>query len=297
MVEHVEIVAEFTTNHLGNLNLLLRMVDAAADAGADCIKMQAKDVESFYSQEKLGAPYASPYGTTYRDYRTLFEFGENDWVRFDTRCKQRGIRWFATAQDAKSQAFLAKFGPTRHKIASSNARNWHFLETVAREVPPDHEVVLSVAGSTLPEIEKALGILDDFRCVWLLHCVAEYPCKPEHLRLGNIRELRRRFACERVKVGYSGHEVGYSPTLAAVQAGAEMVERHFCLSRHSFTHHIECSLEPAEFAAMVKAIREGWADVALPGGNQVEFGMSDMERSFLVDQTYGNEYLGQQSTM
>ena len=64
-------VAEFTTNHMGNLNVLLRMVEGAAAAGCSLIKMQKKDVDSFYSAEKLASPYESPYGKTYGDYRQI----------------------------------------------------------------------------------------------------------------------------------------------------------------------------------------------------------------------------------
>ena len=85
MVNRTKFVAEFTTNHMGNLNVLLRMAERAAEAGCDLIKMQKKDVESFYSQAKLDAPYESPYGHTYRDYRSIFEFGVEDFGRFDRR--------------------------------------------------------------------------------------------------------------------------------------------------------------------------------------------------------------------
>src|SRR5205085_10181951 len=104
--------------------------------------------------------------------------------------------------------------------------------------------------------ERALRVISNHH-VYLLHCVAEYPCPPESLRLGNIREMQKRFGGERVTIGYSGHEEGIAPTLAAIDLGAGMVERHFCLSRHSFVHHIECSLEPEEFKEMIRIVRSG----------------------------------------
>ena len=67
------------------------------------------------------------------------------------------------------------------------------------------------------------------------------------LRLGNIVALRQRYESEQIQIGYSGHEVGIVPSVAAMQLGARMIERHFCVSRRSFAHHIECSLEPAEY--------------------------------------------------
>jgi len=294
----VETIAEFTTNHMGNLNVLLRMVDRAAAAGASWIKMQGKDVESYYTEEKLAAPYDSPYGKTYRDYRTVFEFDEDDFERFDARCKARNIRWFSTIQDMRSLDSMLRWNLPRYKVASSNARNRDFLNEVAERVPEECEVVVSVGGSTLEQIAQAVRIFDGHRRVWLLHCVAEYPCPPSRIRLGNISELRRRFECDRVRIGYSGHEEGYLPSLTAVKLGAEMVERHFCLSRHSFVHHIECSLEPDEFAAMANHIRAGtFPDGAVLTSDALrcDFGMSDAEERFLVQQTYGNKYLGELS--
>ena len=296
----VEIVAEFTTNHFGHMGLLRRMVDAAKAAGADTVKMQAKDVESFYTQEKLDASFNSPFGKTFREYRTAFELSEEDEAQFATYCEAR-IRWFETVQDATSLAWCIEthpYGLWRIKLASSNARNWPLLRTVADEWDDDCEIVLSLAGSSLGEIERALNIIDNGkRQVWLLHCVAEYPCPVERLRLGNIRVLQQHFASANVHIGYSGHEIGYMPTIAAVNLGAEMVERHFCVSRHSFVHHIECSLEPQEFRKMVDDIHGGLdiLDQIKPEALTVDFGMSEQEKAFLVHQTYGRDYLGKDS--
>lgn len=297
----VETVAEFTTNHMGNLHVLLRMVDAAAKAGADWIKMQKKDVATFYSPEKLHAPFASPYGHTYEEYRQTFEFDKEDWQRFDARCNERGIPWFCTIQDTPSLDFMLPFWLTRYKIASSNARNLTFLRWLSLVLPKHCEIVLSIAGSTLAEISEALDVLRDFRRVYVLHCVAEYPCRLDRVRLGNISVLRDRFEDDRVRIGYSGHEDGVLPTLAAVDLGAEMVERHFCLSRHSFVHHIGCSLEPRHFKGMVQMIRGSRKERKrlcqyLPNkAYTVQFGMTEEEEAFLSHQTYGDEHLGRQS--
>lgn len=294
-------VAEFTTNHMGNLNVLLRMVEKAAAAGCSLIKMQKKDVETFYSKEKLDSPFDSPYGKTYRDYRSVFEFGEEDFERFDAHCKKHGIGWFSTVQDIPSLHFMLRFGLSHFKIASSNARNQALLEECAKTIPHDREIVISVGGSTLDQVEHALSMFSSHERVWLLHCIAQYPCPPENLRLGNIAALRERFASDRVKIGYSGHEEGLPASLAAIAMGAEMVERHFCLSRHTFVHHIECSLEPEEYTELVELARDP-AEIERAARSMPKaafassFGMSPIERTFLVEQTYGKKHLGQDST-
>jgi N-acetylneuraminate synthase len=299
MVSTPKFVAEFTTNHMGNLNVLLRMAERAAWAGCGFIKMQKKDVATFYSPEKLDAPYQSPYGHSYRDYRTIFEFGREDFDRFDRRCRELGVGWFATAQDLPSLEFLLGYQLPLYKVASSNARNRPFLEEVGRQVPRDRPLVISVGGSTLQEIEATLRLFPNHR-LWLLHCVAQYPCPWESLRLGNLEMLQRAFASERVTIGYSGHEEGLAPSYAAADLGAGMIERHFCLSRHSFVHHIECSLEPQEFRELTDAVRSGRPlrerYRELPAAAFAsEFGMTDIEREFLVRQTYGKRFVGERS--
>lgn len=279
--------------------MLLRMVDRAVAAGCDYIKMQKKEVETFYTKEKLDSPYLSPYGKTYLEYRSIFEFGQEDFDRFDRHCRDQGIRWFSTVQDIPSLFFMLRYEVQLYKVASCNARNKQFLQEVARNVPKGLGIVLSVAGSTLGEIEESLKIFGDHR-VCLLHCVAEYPCLPHALRLGNITALQERFACERVAIGYSGHEEGIIPTLAAIDLGASMVERHFCLSRHSFVHHIECSLEPQEYKELIDIVCSGVNLSSLYShlphcAFDSYFGMNEVERSFLIEHTYGRKYIKEKS--
>ena len=294
----IETVAEFTTNHVGHMRLLLRMVHAAKEAGADWIKMQRKDVESFYTPEKLVAHYPSPFGHSYLAYRTMFELSEEDWDRFDRECHAVGVPWFVTAQDILSLEAMLGRGLQRWKVASSNARDVQFLREVAARVPEDCEIVISVAGSTLDQIERALTVFAKHARVWVLHCVAEYPCEYANLRLGNIPVLIDHFADDRIRVGYSGHETGLAPSVVAMDLGAEMIERHFCVSRHSFAHHIECSLESREFRRLKQCAANGeaerkpyWAQVPQETFKP-RFGMSGQEKTFLVEQRYGQTYLG-----
>lgn len=287
----MDFVAEFTTNHLGNLNLLLRMAEQAALAGADFIKMQKKEVSSFYPKERLEQPYESPYGKTYEEYRSLLEFGDEDFTRFDAKCRTLGIRWFCTVQDSASLDVMLKFDLPAYKVASINARKLDLLERVASRVPLDKRIIISVGGSSIAEVEAAVSVFSR-HSVFLLHCVAEYPCPAECLRLGNIAVLRNRFGSDRVKIGYSGHEVGVAPSLAAIALGAELVERHFALSRNSFAHHIECSLEPAEFRDLCDRGRAGpellsrYVDLLPKQALETSFGMSEAEKRFLQEHRY-----------
>lgn len=291
-----QFVAEFTTNHLGNLNLLFKMVSAAKEAGADFIKMQKKDIESYYSQDKLNQSYISPYGHTYRDYRKIFEFNLEDFRRFDQYCQANEIPWFVTVQDISSLRMMLKFDLPKFKIASSSARDWDFIREVNKLVPRNTEIVISVGGSTLSDIDELLEEIPNHKIV-LQHCVAEYPCPLTRLRLGNIETLKDEFEDDRIKIGYSGHEEGTAPSIAvAKRYEPYLIERHFCLSRHSFAHHIECSLEPQEFKEMILLANNLKNFVQLPSKAwDTDFGMSGIEKEFLQKQTYGNTFLGKNS--
>lgn len=288
---YIETVAEFTTNPMGNFHLLMRMLEAAALTGCDYVKMQKKDVEHFYSPEQLSRHYPSPYGTTYRDYRSIFEFTRDEFDRFDRRCKQLGQKWFSTAQDIPSLEFLLPYDLGLYKVASSRCKDLAFLRDFASIIPRRAGVVLSVAGADLGEIEQALACFPN-HAILLNHCVAVYPCPPDRLKLGNIPVLKEAFGSSRIRIGYSGHERGLAGSYAAVAMGADCVERHFCISRNSPVHHIDCSLVPAEFSEMVSRLKSGGDLLALYGPTIPEaafeshFGMSEREKSFLVDQTY-----------
>lgn len=288
-------IAEFTTNHMGNFNVLKEMAIKAKEAGADYIKMQKKDVESYYSQDKLDQVYPSPYGKTYRDYRKIFEFDFEDFRRFDRLCKELDIPWFATVQDIASLQFMLRFNLPMYKIASSSARDWEFVREVNKRVPKHAEIIVSVAGSTLAEVKQLVDSFPKHDLI-IQHCVAEYPCPLENLRLGNIDALKLSFEDRGVEVGYSGHEQGIAPSVLIGRKGIYTLERHFCLSKHSFVHHIECSLEPNEFATMIDEIRNPKMEFVIPEDAWNEsFGMSEVETEFLEKQTYGNTYLKQGS--
>jgi sialic acid synthase SpsE len=298
-MDGIRFVAEFTTNHLGNFNLLMKMVSKAAEAGCSLIKMQKKDVCSFYTPEKLSTPYESPYGKTYADYRETFEFDKYDFARFDKSCKAQDIPWFATVQDMPSLDFLLKFDLDIYKIASVNIRNSGLISAILANVPKSKEIVISVGGASTEEIEMILNRLAPFKKISILHCVAEYPCNPENLRLGNILELIRLFSSSNIEIGYSGHEEGYIPSLVAIGLGAKMIERHFCVSRATFAHHIDCSLEPEEYSELIQITNKATSlDELLAYRDRLPvesmnsfFGMSKIESDFLLEGHYGTKYI------
>jgi N-acetylneuraminate synthase len=261
--------------------------------------MQKKDVENFYTEEKLSSEYKSPYGKTYRDYRTIFEFGKREFDIFDERCDELGVQWFATPQDVKSLKFLLEYDMPLVKVASTNSRNSQLMSEIKKQVPKDKKLVISIGGCELGDVEEIVKSFDNYQLV-IQHCVSEYPVPEERLGLGNIPVMKEKFSSDNISIGYSGHERGIAPSLAAIDMGAQLVERHFCLSRHSFVHHIKPSLEPNEFKQLT-AIAEKENEYSkyyegLPEESfQTNFGMTDIEEKFLEENTYSDEFLGEKS--
>lgn len=291
---NIKFVAEFTTNHLGNFNLLIRMLHNAKEAGATFVKMQKKDVASFYSKEKLSGYYESPYGNTYGEYREIFEFNKAQFDMFDAECKKINMPWFSTVQDELSIDFMKDYNINIFKVASVNSYNKKFLQKFRDNISKEKTIVISVAGKTLAQIEETINFFRDYD-MYILHCVAEYPCKNSNLRLGNIPILVKNFKTEKIKIGYSGHEEGIIPSLAAIKLGAEMIERHFAISRNSFVHHIECSLTKNEFKDLVTISKDQDLDSIIKSLDKEAFesyfGMTGMEKSFLLNSQYGKDYI------
>jgi N-acetylneuraminate synthase len=279
-----------TTNHCGNLNLALKMIEAAKDSGATIIKMQKKNVDAFYSKEKLSSPFKSPYGNTYGEYRNMFEFSLDDFIRIDRKCHSLDIEWFSTVQDVDSLNFFidnaCNFTNYRKmiKIASCNASNRDLFERM--KLLGDAEIVISTGGLTLNAIDEIVNILNRNK-LYIQHCVSAYPCPNDRLYLGNIPILIDRYKDNKnVFIGYSGHEIGYAPTILAAYMGACIIERHFCITRNSFVHHIECSLTPSEFKEMSYLVKN--IDTVCSH----EFGLKDIEKKFLKTGSYGTDDIG-----
>lgn len=252
----VKVVAEITTNHFGDRDRLKSMIVAAKEAGADYIKLQKRDVESFYSEEKLASEYKSPFGNTFRDYRHGIELDYDDFIFVENLCKDINIKWFASILDLKSYIFMKQFNPEIIKLPSTISDHKSFLEEVAKDFEKD--VVIST-GFTDPTYEKF--ILDKFskaRSLYLLQCTSAYPTANEDTQIGVIRHYYN-LSKEHTKIvpGYSSHDIGSICSMMAVAAGAKMIEKHVKFGDVSWSHFDEVAVDlvNGNFAKIVKDIR------------------------------------------
>lgn len=248
------LIAEAGVNHNGSLELALRLVDAAADAGADAVKFQTFRAERTASAHAAKAAYqrhaAGPEESQVEMLRRL-ELSEEAHLSLLAHCRRRGIRFLSTPFDPESADLLARIGVDLLKLPSGELTNHPLLAHVASKGLP---VILSTGMATLAEVGLALEVLQGAGAagVTLLHCVTEYPAPPAEINLRAMATLRGAF---QVPVGYSDHSEGDAVALAAVALGASVLEKHFTLDRALPGPDHRASLEPGELRALVQRVR------------------------------------------
>lgn len=255
--DQVLITAELTTNHFGDRHRLERMVRAAKAAGADFVKVQKRNVESFYTSEQLDRKYVSPFGETFRDYRHALELDADDFSFLDRLCGQLGIHWFASVLDEHSFRFMQQFEPKMVKLPSTISEHTDYLAYVAHNYSGD--IVLST-GMTDQFYEQ--WVLDTFtQCnrLYLLQCNSAYPTPLHDCDIGVVRRYRDLSQEHPHLVpGYSSHDFGWMASALAVAAGAKMVEKHVKLGNTEWAHFdaVAMDLTTSEFSTFVSKVRE-----------------------------------------
>ena len=253
---HILIIAEVGVNHNGDMELAKRLIDSAADAGADLVKFQTFSAERLATQS---APKADYQNQTTLQAESQFamlkqlELSTEMHELLIAYCQQRNIGFFSTGFDIQSLDYLASLGAGRFKIPSGEITNLPYLRHVGGF---GKSVILSSGMATLGEIEAALEVLETAGTprthITVLHCNTEYPTPMQDVNLRAMCNIRDALG---VTVGYSDHTAGIEVPIAAVALGATVIEKHLTLDRNLPGPDHKASLEPDEFAAMVSAIR------------------------------------------
>lgn len=280
MGSSVFIIAEAGVNHNGSLAIARKLVDAAADAGADAVKFQTFKADKMISYSAPKAEYQkenTDANKTQLEMLRELELSYSDHIEIAKHCSERGIEFMSTPFDMDSLDFLVSdLQVTRLKVASGEITNAPLLLKAARTGKP---IILSTGMSTLGEVEMALGVLafgytlsdkppsiGAFRNAYispqgqaalqakvaLLHCTTEYPAPFDEVNLRVMDTLRQAFG---LPVGYSDHTQGTSIPIAAAARGAVIIEKHFTLDRNLPGPDHKASLEPGELREMVVSIR------------------------------------------
>lgn len=248
------IIAEAGVNHNGNLDLALKLCDAAKEAGADVVKFQTWKTEKIITHTVAQAEYQSEnIGKTESQFDMLkrLELSYDDFKVIKAHCDTIGIQFASTADEEESLDFLISLGVPFIKLGSGELTNIPFLRVVgSKELP----VIISSGMSKLADVEQALIELKNSgtRDITLLHCTTNYPCPMADVNLKAMLTLKEAF---KIPVGYSDHTEGIEVPVAAVAMGAKVIEKHFTLDRNMEGPDHLASTEPAEFKKMVDSIR------------------------------------------
>lgn len=275
----VFIIAEAGVNHNGSMDLAKKLVDAAAEAGADAVKFQTFRTESLVRRDAPKAEYQK--ATTAAD-ESQFEMIRKLVLDADAHrelmehCCLRGILFLSSPFDLGSIELLDALDLAIFKIPSGEITNLPYLRRIGRL---GKRIILSTGMADLGEVGAALEVLiaagAEKEKITLLHCNTEYPTPMEDVNLRAMTTLEATFGTQ---VGYSDHTLGIEIPIAAVALGATVIEKHFTLDRTLEGPDHKASLEPAELAAMVKAIR----NVSTALGSGIKAPSASERRNILI---------------
>lgn len=245
----IYVVAEIGINHNGELALAKKLIDMALEVGCDAVKFQKRTPELCVPEQYKDVMRETPWGLmSYLDYRRRVEFGEDDFKEIERYCGEKGIDWFASCWDLDSVDFMEQFSVPCYKVASASVTDKALLNKIKDTNKP---VILSTGMSTMEEVRQAVSLFDQEKLI-ITHCTSTYPCPPQELNLRVIQTYLKEFSCP---IGYSGHEVGLTPSLAAVALGASLIERHVTLDRAMWGSDQAASVERQGMYRLVRDIR------------------------------------------
>jgi len=253
---NVMIIAEAGVNHNGDIRMAKKLIDVAADAGADYVKFQTFNADRLVTETASKADYQKLVTDSSESQKAMLrklELTEVMHQELIAHCALRNIGFFSTGFDIESIDMLVSFGQELFKIPSGEITNLPFLRHIGKL---KKEVILSTGMSSMGEIENAIKALEESGTprsrITVLHCTTAYPVPMSDVNLRAMQSIRAKFG---VDVGYSDHTLGIEISLAAVALGASVIEKHFTLDRTLPGPDHKASLEPAELKSLVDGIR------------------------------------------
>lgn len=236
-MKKTHIIAECGINANGNIELAKQQIDLACACGCDSVKFQIYDTDKLYDGDTTAKSYKdSQRGWfSYKNFRVLADYSP--------------IEWFAAPFDEDAVALLEDIGVSKYKVASRSVIDHKLLECIAKTKKP---VFLSTGKHDTNVVRKALDILSDNE-ITLLYCVTDYPTKVKDLNFGRMVKMAEMF---KKPYGFSDHTTGIWASIEAVRLGAEVIEKHFTISRNLEGCDQICSVEPSEMKLLVKSIRQ-----------------------------------------
>jgi N,N'-diacetyllegionaminate synthase len=259
------IIAEAGVNHNGDMGIAKKLIDIAADAGADLVKFQTFNADLLVTESAAKAEYQLGLTDKSESLHTMLrklELTEVMHHELIAHCASRSIKFFSTGFDIESIDLLAGLGQELFKIPSGEITNLPYLRHIGRL---RKSVILSTGMSNMDEIETAIKVLEvagtERTKITALHCTTAYPAPMADVNLRAMQSIQNAL---NVSIGYSDHTLGIEIPIAAVALGATVIEKHFTVDRNLPGPDHKASLEPAELKSMISGIRN--IEIALGDG-------------------------------
>lgn len=261
--DQVYFIAEMSANHANDLDIALKIVEEAAKAGADCLKIQTYTADSLTLDcdadcfiIKGGLWDGQRLYDLYSDASMPWEWHEP----IKKKCDEVGLDFLSTPFDEAAVDFLVEMGCDALKIASFELTDLPLLKYAAAK---GKTMIMSTGMASIEDIQDAVDAVKSTgnNDIVLLRCCSEYPADPKDMNLASIPDMQNRFG---VQVGFSDHSMGHQADVVAAVLGARVIEKHFCLSHEIKTADSEFSMDPDEYGDMVNAVNDAMAAMGVP---------------------------------
>ncbi len=264
-------IAEIGLNHNGDADTARRMIESAAEAGADAVKFQTivpELLNSVYTKALLETGRESYADRSVLDFFTAFSFSADQYRNLKEQAEERDLVFFSAPFDSGSVDLLEEVGPPLYKIASSEVTNIPLIRKIASTGRP---AIMSTGISYAEDIRKAV---ETFRSAGgselvLFHCVSTYPLDPRDANMNRITSLRDEFG---LHVGFSDHSVTNRAMIMAAVMGSRIFEKHFTIDRNFECPDKAVSAAPDDFRLMIEEVEES---IAMLGSGDIDFGASE----------------------
>lgn len=249
--KEVFIIAEIGSVHDGSFGNACKLIEAAANTGANAVKFQTHMAEA---ETLNNAPSPSYFSSEPRyDYFNRTSFSLNQWKELKLIADSNNIEFMSSPFSNESVDLLEEIGIDIYKIPSGEVTNDYMLEKISKL---KKDIILSSGMSSWDELDHAVEVViaaNSISKLSVLQCTSHYPCPPDKIGLNIMGEIRERY---NVQTGLSDHSIGLAAPFAAVSLGASIIEKHFTFSKLMYGSDAIHSMEPSDFTKMVNGIRE-----------------------------------------
>jgi sialic acid synthase SpsE len=243
-------IAELNTSHFGSMEIAKQMIEAAKQAGCDCVKFQSWSANTLYSntyyrQNPVAKRFVDKFSFSSDQLQILAEYAHS-----------KGIAFASTPYSCDEADFLFKRCAVPFiKIASMEINNYPYLEYIAKT---GSAIILSTGMADQSEIARAVQCIQEAgnKNLCVLHCVSIYPAEPSTINLNNMITMRQMY--KEIPIGYSDHTIGIETPIAAVALGAPIIEKHFTLDAKRIGMDNQMAMEPDAFQSMIRSCNLAW---------------------------------------